>query len=149
MLHHPEASLESLCHVDRWTFRIAVDVGVHALPPPEILPLLQSVVPKAKVLQLALVDLVFLGGTPCNISARDTCQRSAKVADREGDSLLLLVKPNVVRPQHLFCEPSFDEPYRALLVQTKDLLRQGVGRLEKPLCLCEILLLLNRCQMWP
>lgn len=148
MLHHPQTSLKSLCHVDRRTLGIAVDVRVHTFPPPEILPLLQSVVSKAEVLQLALVDLVFLGSTSCYISARDTCQSSAKVADREGDSLLLLVKPNVVRPQHFFCEPSFDEPDWALLVQTKDLLRQWVGRLEKPLCLCEILLLLNRCQMW-
>ena len=109
MLHHPKASLESLCHIDRWAFGIAIDVWVHAIPPPEILSLLQSVVSKSEILQLALVDLVLLKRVSCHISARDTCQGSAKVADREGDSLLLLVKTYIVHPQRFFCEPRLDE----------------------------------------
>lgn len=84
---------------------------------------LQSIIPKTKILQLALVDLVLLEGVPCHISARDSCQSPTEVANRECDSLLLLIKANIVRPQSLLCKPRLDKADRALLVQTKNLLR--------------------------
>lgn len=107
-MHHPETSLETLCHVNRRALGIAVDVRVHTIPPPEIVPFLYSVVVEAYVLQLSLVNLVLLKGMTRHISARDSCQRPAEVADREGDSLLLLVKAYIVRPQRFLSETCLD-----------------------------------------